>query len=253
MSCKLLIKNNILKKAVFNWSGGKDSALALHYIQQNKEYSIETLLTSVNDEFDRISMHGVRSELLHQQAKELGLALQELRLPEKPNMAEYNSLLTDLNTDLKSKGIDYSIFGDIFLEDLKTYREEQLANVGIKAHFPLWKRDTKELVHEFIDLGFKTILVCTKGELLGKEFVGEIITKDFLKELPKNVDPCGENGEFHTFVFDGPIFKNPIEFDLGEKIYRTYAAPKSKEDACFSSTPSTKEMGFHFCDLIPKK
>jgi len=108
------------------------------------------------------------------------------------------------------------------------------------------------LVHEFIDLGFKTILVCTKAELLGKEFVGEVITKDFLKELPKNVDPCGENGEIHTFVYDGPIFENPIDFTIGEKVYKTYETPKKKEDACFSSTPSTKEMGFHFCDLIPK-
>jgi len=240
-----------MKNSVFNWSGGKDSALALHYIQQQKEYDIKRLLTSVNDTFDRVSMHGVRSELLREQAMSLGIPLQELRLPENPTMEVYNDLLTDVNNTLKEKGITHSIFGDIFLEDLKKYREEQLAKVGIQAHFPLWKRDTKELVHEFIDLGFKTILVCTKAEFLGKEFVGEVITKDFLKELPKNVDPCGENGEFHTFVYDGPIFKNPIDFTIGEKVYKTYDAPKKKEDACFSSTPSTKEMGFHFCDLIP--
>ena len=241
-----------MKKSVFNWSGGKDSALALYYIQQQKEYDIQTLLTSVNDTFDRVSMHGVRSELLRAQAISLGIELQELRLPENPTMEVYNNLLTDTNAVLKNKGITHSIFGDIFLEDLKKYREEQLLNVGIKAHFPLWKRDTKELVHEFIDLGFKTILVCTKGELLGKEFVGEVITKDFLKELPKNVDPCGENGEFHTFVYDGPMFKKAIDFTVGDKVYKTYEAPKKKEDACFSSNPSTKEIGFHFCDLIPK-
>jgi len=241
-----------MKKSVFNWSGGKDSALALYYIQQQNEYDVKTLLTSVNDKFDRISMHGVRTELLHQQAKSLGIKIQELRLPENPSMEEYNSLLTTLNEGLKDQGITHSIFGDIFLEDLKIYRENQLAKAGLQAHFPLWKRDTKELVHEFIDLGFKTILVCTKAELLGKEFVGEVITKDLLKELPKNVDPCGENGEFHTFVYDGPIFENPIDFTIGEKVYKTYEAPKKKEDACFSSTPSTKEMGFHFCDLIPK-
>ena len=240
-----------MKKAVFNWSGGKDSALALHYILQQKEYHIETLLTSVNDTFNRVSMHGVRTELLHQQANSLEIPVLELRLPESPTMDVYNAMLTETNNTLKAQGITHSIFGDIFLEDLKKYREEQLATVGIKAHFPLWKRNTKELVHEFIDLGFKTIVVCTKGELLGEEFVGEVITKDFLKELPKNVDPCGENGEFHTFVYDGPIFKNPIDFTIGEKVYKTYEAPKKKEDACFSSTPSTKEMGFHFCDLIP--
>jgi len=240
-----------MKKAVFNWSGGKDSALALHYILQQKEYDIQTLLTSVNDAVDRISMHGVRTQLLHQQANSLELPVLELRLPENPTMDVYNTMLTETNNTLKAKGITHSIFGDIFLEDLKKYREVQLASIGIKAHFPLWKSDTKELVHEFIDLGFKTIVVCTKGELLGKEFVGEVITKDFLKELPKNVDPCGENGEFHTFVYDGPIFKEPIDFTIGEKVYKTYDAPKKKEDACFSSTPSTKEIGFHFCDLIP--
>jgi len=239
-----------MKKAVFNWSGGKDSALALYHIQQQKEYQIETLLTSVNDSVDRVSMHGVRSELLVQQAQELNLPLQQLRLPENPTMEVYNTLLTKTNNELKAKQITHSIFGDIFLEDLKIYREKQLAAVGLTAHFPLWKRDTKELVHEFLDLGFKTMVVCTKAEVLGKEFVGEIITKDFLKELPKNVDPCGENGEFHTFVFDGPIFKNPIDFTIGEKVYKTYEAPKKKEDACFSSKPSTKEMGFHFIDLI---
>jgi len=241
-----------MKKAVFNWSGGKDSALALHYIQQQKEYRIETLLTSVNDAFDRISMHGVRTELLHQQGISLGLSVQELRLPENITMEVYNELLTNLNKGFKEQEITHSIFGDIFLEDLKKYREQQLTAVGIQAHFPLWKRNTKELVHEFIDLGFKTIVVCTKSELLGEEFVGEVITKDFLKDLPANVDPCGENGEFHTFVYDGPIFKNPIDFTIGEKVYKTYDAPKKKEDACFSSEPSTKEIGFHFCDLIPK-
>ncbi len=239
-----------MKKAVFNWSGGKDSALALYHIQQKKEYQIETLLTSVNDSVDRISMHGVRSELLVQQAQELNLPLKQLRLPENPTMDVYNTLLTQTNNELKAQQITHSIFGDIFLEDLKIYREKQLEAVGLKAHFPLWKRNTKELVHEFLDLGFKTIIVCTKAEVLGKEFVGEVITKDFLKELPKNVDPCGENGEFHTFVFDGPIFKNPIDFTIGDKVYKTYEAPKKKEDACFSNTPSTKEMGFHFCDLI---
>ncbi len=241
-----------MKKAVFNWSGGKDSALALHYILQEKKYEIQTLLTSINGTNNRVSMHGVRAELLRRQAKVLNLPLQELHLPENPTMEIYNKLLTETNNKLKAKKITHSIFGDIFLEDLKIYREQQLKKVGLQAHFPLWKRNTKELVHEFIDLGFKTIVVCTKANVLGKEFVGEIITKDFLKELPKNVDPCGENGEFHTFVFDAPIFKNPINFSIGEKVYKTYEAPKKKEDTCFSSTPNTAEMGFHFCDLIPK-
>lgn len=241
------------KNAVFNWSGGKDSALALYHTKRDSEFTIKKLLTSVNSAHDRVSMHGVRTCLLQQQAQSIGIALQELRLPEQPTMSEYNALLTSLNTDLKKEGITHSIFGDIFLEDLKKYREDQLASVGIKGHFPLWKRDTKAVIDEFLDLGFKTIVVCTKSSLLGEEFVGKIIDKDFLKELPKNVDPCGENGEFHTFVFDGPIFNEPIPFTIGEKVYRTYEAPKKKEDACFSATPETKSMGFHFCDLIPLK
>lgn len=241
-----------MKQAIFNWSGGKDSALALHHIQQEKKFNIHKLLTSVNDTYDRISMHGVRTSLLQQQAHNLNIPLQELRLPEQPSMDDYNKLLSKTMTGIKNEGIDYSIFGDIFLEDLKNYREQQLAQVDMKGYFPLWKRDTKELIHEFLDLGFKTIVVCTKAELLDKDFVGETITKDFLKELPANVDPCGENGEFHTFVYDGPIFNQPIHFTIGEKIHRTYEAPKKKEDACFASEPSVKPMGFHFCDLLPK-
>lgn len=241
-----------MQNSIFNWSGGKDSALALHYILQEKKFKVSKLLTSVNDTFDRISMHGVRTSLLKQQAQALNIPLQELRLPEQPSMDDYNKLLSNTMTGIKSEGIDYSIFGDIFLEDLKKYREQQLAQVGMKGHFPLWKRDTEELIHEFLDLGFKTIIVCTKAELLGDDFIGETITKELLKELPNNVDRCGENGEFHTFVYDGPIFSKPIDFTIGEKVYKTYEAPKKKEDACFSSEPSTKTMGFHFCDLIPK-
>ena len=241
------------KNAVFNWSGGKDSALALYHTKKNSNFVIKKLLTSVNDTHDRISMHGVRSVLLQEQAQALGIDLVQLRLPENPTMSEYNKLLTAMNNELKNEGITHSIFGDIFLEDLKKYREEQLATVGIEAYFPLWKRDTKEIIHEFLDLGFKTIVVCTKSSLLGADFVGRIIDHDFIKDLPENVDPCGENGEFHTFVYDGPIFKKPVRFTIGEKVYRTYEAPKKKEDTCFSSTPENTSMGFHFCDLIPVK
>ena len=151
-------------------------------------------------------------------------------------------------------------FGDIFLEDLKQYREIQLKKMNITGEFPLWKRDTKELIHEFIDLGFKSIVVCIKSELLDKSFAGRIIDKDFLKDLPLDVDPCGENGEFHTFVFDGPIFKKTVAYKTGEKVFREYKAPSNEKGNRSHSQlqpqpqpqPLPSSMGFWFCDLLPQ-
>ena len=240
------------KRAIFNWSGGKDSALALYHILKGNSYEVDALMTTVNSQYDRISMHGVRSTLLYAQGEAIGLPIKEIRLPEMPSMSEYDATMKGVLTELKSKGITDSIFGDIFLEDLRAYREERLKEVGLIARFPLWKRDTTELMREFIDLGFKTVVVCTKSEVLGEEFAGRVIDKQFLKDLPKNVDPCGENGEFHTFVFDGPIFKEPIKYTLGEKVFKEYAAPKDENDTCFSTSISKKVSGFHFCDLIPE-
>ncbi len=237
-------------RSYFNWSGGKDSALALHYALQQPAYSIERLITSVNSTYNRISMHGVRAELLEQQASALGIPLQQLRMSDQPTMTEYNQAMAALTASLYKEGFTHSVFGDIFLEDLRKYREERLAEQHISAYFPLWKKDTTALIHEFIALGFKTITVCVKSELLDQSFVGRVIDEDFLKALPANVDPCGENGEFHTFVFDGPIFKHPIPFTIGEKVFREYQAPKNKEDNCFSGT-ANPSMGFWFCDLLP--
>jgi uncharacterized protein (TIGR00290 family) len=231
------------QKAIFNWSGGKDSALALYHVLKDGEFDITQLVTTVNSKYDRISMHGVRNELLTAQGLEIGLPIKRILLPETPSMEDYDAIMKEQLAEINNQKITHSIFGDIFLEDLRTYRENRLKEVGLKGVFPLWKRDTTELVNEFIDLGFKTMVVCCKDELLGSDFVGRVIDKDFLKDLPKNVDPCGENGEFHTYVFDGPIFKNPIKFELGEKTYREYEI--SKDDN------ATKPAGFHFCDLIP--
>jgi uncharacterized protein (TIGR00290 family) len=239
-----------LIKSFFNWSGGKDSALALYHAQKNGQYSIDRLVTNINGKHRRISMHGVREELLELQAEAIGLPLQKIMLPEEPSMQEYESRMKENLEKLKEEEFTHAFFGDIFLEDLKKYREEQLAKVDITAVFPLWKRDTVELMHEFIDLGFKTILVCIRTDLLPYEFAGRIIDKEFLKDLPKNVDACGENGEFHTFVFDGPIFKNPVNIKTGEKVFREYKAPKAEKDNCFTKEP-VSSMGFWFCDLLP--
>ncbi|MDN5204118.1 diphthine--ammonia ligase [Fulvivirgaceae bacterium BMA10] len=239
-------------KSIFNWSGGKDSALALYHVLKDNRYSIARLLTSVNTTYQRVSMHGVRETLLEQQAECLGIPLQKLQLNDQPTMSEYNQLMEATMIGLKKEGFTHSIFGDIFLEDLKKFREDKLSQQGFKAHFPIWKRNTRELVHEFIDLGFKTIVVCIKGELLDKSFAGRVIDQEFLKDLPANVDPCGENGEFHTFVYDGPIFDKPIDFQVGETVYREYKAPKDSDDNCFSSdTDRPNQMGFWFCDLLP--
>jgi uncharacterized protein (TIGR00290 family) len=240
--------------SIFNWSGGKDSALAMYHALKNPALSIGKLITSVNTDYNRVSMHGLRTEFLELQAESLGLPIQKLLLTDQPTMVEYNHAMAGMMKELKAEGFTHSIFGDIFLEDLRKYREERLAETGFKAIFPLWKRDTTELIYEFLNLGFKTITVCVNAELLDESFVGRIIDKDFLKDLPKGVDPCGENGEFHTFVFEGPIFKQPIPFTIGEKVFREYKTPECKEDNCYTNDRAgLANMGFWFCDLLPGK
>ena len=232
-----------------NWSGGKDSALALYKALQDHSLNVECLLTNVNSAFDRISMHGVRRALLQLQAEALGLPLQTIEMPEQPSMTEYEKEMLTKITSLQKEGYTKAIFGDIFLEDLKHYREQQLANVNIDCVFPLWKKDTTSLIKEFLELGFKTIVVCVNEKYLDKSFCGRIIDDAFIKDLPPDVDICGENGEFHTFVYDGPIFKHSIPFTKGELTYRKYKAPKDEKDNCFQ--PAEKEdYGFYFCDLV---
>lgn len=214
-----------LPKFYFNWSSGKDSALALYHLQQKNQFDIDLLLTSINTAYNRVSMHGLHKTVLQRQTKAIGLPLQLLELPEKPTMNEYNKILTETTHQLKAKNYHHCGFGDIFLEDLKTYREKQLQSVNIQAHFPLWKRNTTELIHEFIDLGFKSKIICLNNHSLSDFFLGEDISHELINELPKNVDPCGENGEFHTFCYDGPIFKTPVHFQLGETVKREYNSP----------------------------
>ena len=236
-------------KTYFNWSSGKDASLALYKLLNNPDYKIGTLLTSVNSKFDRITMHGVRRELLSEQANSIGIPLNTIELPEQPSMEAYEEILSNKVSQLKAEGYTNAAFGDIYLEDLKKYREEHLAKVGITCSFPLWKKDTKELLKEMLDLGFKTIIVCVKSELLDKSFVGRIIDEQFILDLPSNVDPCGENGEFHTFCFDGPIFEYPLKFEIGETIFREYEKPKTNtDDVCITDD----KLGFWFCDLILK-
>ncbi|EAZ81002.1 Dph6-related ATP pyrophosphatase [Algoriphagus machipongonensis] len=242
------------QKAIFNWSGGKDSALALYKTQQADNFEILSLLTSISQKHQRISMHGVRKELLLLQSESIGLPATEMMIPDVPTMENYENAMRMALTPLINQGAEVSIFGDIFLEDLREYREQKLSEVGLKGEFPLWKQPTGELIKEFIDLGFKTITTCVNEKYLDQSFAGRVIDEDFLKDLPKNVDPCGENGEFHTFVFDGPIFSKPIPFEIGETVYRKYEAPK-KEDSndCFQDDHKKEDpyaFGFWYTDLI---
>ncbi|GGA73266.1 hypothetical protein GCM10008015_12340 [Flavobacterium palustre] len=243
-----------MKKALFNWSSGKDSALALCKILQNPEFEINCLLTSVNQQYQRISMHGVRVELLEQQAQSIGIPLEIMQIPEMPTMEAYENVMQQTLEKLKQRGITHSVFGDIFLEDLRKYREDKLASMGFEGIFPIWKIPTKELIQEFIALGFKTIVVCVNERYLDKSFVGRVIDQQFIDDLPDNVDVCGENGEFHTFSFDGPIFKKPIDFEIGEVVYRKYEKPKqdSSNTACDTNDSTAYDYGFWYCDLIPK-
>ncbi len=231
--------SNSLKKAIFNWSGGKDSAFALWKVLGQKEVHISTLLTSVSEKYQRISMHGVRKELLLQQAASIGLPLEMVMIPDEPSMNDYDNLMAEKLTKLKKTGVELSVFGDIFLEDLKKYREQRLSEVGLKALFPIWKMDTRGVVEQFIENGFKAVVVSANTRLLDKSFAGRIIDKSFLADLPNNVDPCGENGEFHSFVFDGPVFSYPINFSIGETVLKKY------------NTSDKWDHAFWYCDLLP--
>jgi uncharacterized protein (TIGR00290 family) len=239
-------------KAFFNWSGGKDSALALYRTRQSGEWDVQRLLTTVTENSQCVSMHGVREELLESQAQSLGIPLVKCRLPDAASMQIYDARMMAVVARLKTEGIETAIFGDIFLEDLRAYREQKLAQSGIRAAFPLWKRNTRELIHEFVDLGFKAIVVCVNQRRLDKSFAGRFIDREFIKDYPDAADICGENGEYHSFVFDGPIFEQPIAFAVGETVCRDYTLPQAKDgEGCVSSTPPPWDTGFWYTDLLP--
>lgn len=241
-----------MKKTYFNWSSGKDSALALYKVLQNPAYNLDLLVTTINKDFNRVSMHGLRNELLFKQAEAIGIDLKTIEFPAEVSMDLYAKIMKNAMDTLLEKGYSHTVSGDIFLEDLKAYKDAKLLEVAIKGIYPLWKQDTKEILQEFLALGFKAITVCVNAKLLGKEFVGRIIDEQFIDDLPENVDVCGENGEFHTFVFDGPIFKNPIDFVIGEKVLRSYTFQDSKDDKCDISKKekSNHDNSFWYCDLI---
>lgn len=219
-----------MTKAIVSWSGGKDSAMALYAIRAGATYEVLALLTTVTEGYDRISMHGVRRSLLEEQSRSLNIPVEKIYISQKSSNEEYETKLKEKLLLYRRKGISSVVIGDIFLEDLRKYREENLAKIDMKGIFPLWKRDTAGLAREFIDLGFKAVVTCVDSRHLPGEFAGREFDRQFLSDLPPNVDPCGENGEFHSFVYDGPIFEHPVLHRKGEIVLR--------------------DNRFYYCDLL---
>jgi uncharacterized protein (TIGR00290 family) len=205
---------------LFCWSGGKDSAMALHVLLQKKDVRVAGLLTTVTEGFERVSMHGVRRELLWRQAESIGLPLQEVHIPPQCVNPIYEARMEIAMRSALEQGIKRVAFGDIFLEDLRAYREKNLARVRMEAIFPIWKRDTRELARSFVELGFRARAVCIDPKVLHPSFAGRELNASFFSDLPATADPCGENGEFHTFAYDGPIFREPVKCRTGEVVER---------------------------------
>ena len=205
---------------LMSWSGGKDSCLALHDIQSSQNYRVAALLTTVTRDYERISMHGVRRVLLERQAAALGIPLYQVFISKDASNEEYEMQMAEALSEFRARGIDSVVFGDLFLEDIRVYREQFLARQRMHGIFPVWKRDTTRFIREFIELGFKAVVTCVDPKFLDQSFAGTLIDEAFLSSLPSNVDPCGENGEFHSFVFDGPNFAEEVRFSLGEVVCR---------------------------------
>jgi uncharacterized protein (TIGR00290 family) len=242
------------EKIVFCWSGGKDSALALNRILRDGRYEVVSLLTTCNEHFQRVSMHGVRLELLERQAEAIGLPLEKIFVSQRSSNEEYQQRMSTCLAAHQARGVTGCAFGDIFLEDLKRWREGNLASIGMRGVFPIWKEDSRELMREFFALGFGTVVCCVNDAWLGEMHVGRKIDEEFIRTLPANVDPCGENGEFHSFAFAGPIFKETVKFKVGEKVYRpmeiTHPVDSGSTYVCPTSGPKATR-GFWFCDLLP--
>jgi len=207
-------------KAIVSWSSGKDSAMALYKVLRSNQFQVIAMLTTVSDPFQRVSMHGVREELLDRQAASIGIPIEKIRIPYPCPNEVYEQKMSETMVSYKSSGLTHAIFGDLFLEDIRKYREEKLSQFGIIPVFPLWREDTSRLARTILGLGFKAVITCVDPKKLDVKFAGRHFDADFLNEIPLTVDPCGENGEFHTFVYDGPIFKRSIEIVVGDCVMR---------------------------------
>ena len=216
--------------AWLSWSSGKDSAWALHIIRQRDDFEIAALLTTVNEKYHRVAMHAVRESILEQQAASAGIPLVKIPIPSPCPNEVYERAMAAAMAQARSQGIAHIVFGDLFLEDIRKYREENLAKCGMTAVFPLWLKNTRKLANEMIASGLRAYLSCVDPKKLDRSFAGRAFDKQFLADLPAHVDPCGENGEFHTCVVAGPMFASPIDVSVGEIVERD---------------------GFVFADVVP--
>lgn len=208
------------KKLLVSWSSGKDSAWTLHVLRQAGEYEIVGLLTTINSEFDRVAMHGVRRELLEAQAEAAGLPLWIVPLPWPCSNAEYENAMGVACAKAINAGVEAVAFGDLFLEDVRRYREERMKKAGLEPIFPLWKLDTRQLVLAMCAAGLRSRIVCLDPKKLPAAFAGRDIDLKLMEDFPPSIDPCGENGEFHTFAYDGPMFARSIAIESGETLIR---------------------------------
>jgi len=220
-----------MESVILSWSGGKDSCMAAYQLLASQKYEIASLLTTVTEGYDRISMHGVRRSLLEQQADSLGVPLHQIMIPKDCPNQIYEARMREAVEHFKTRGITKVAFGDLFLQEVKQYREARLAQAGMTGLYPIWMRDTGELVRTFIGLGFRAILCCVDTQAIDASFAGRQIDQALLRDLPDSADPCGENGEYHSFVYAGPIFKRPIPCRAGETVLRT--------------------ARFNYCDILP--
>ncbi|MHB8475856.1 MAG: Dph6-related ATP pyrophosphatase [Steroidobacteraceae bacterium] len=213
-------KRPMKERVVLSWSGGKDSTMTAYHLLAAQRYEIAALLTTVTEEFDRISMHGVRRDLLERQSESLGIPLHKIMIPKDCPNAIYEARMRQALDHFKAQGITMVAFGDLFLEDVRQYRDERLAQAGMTGLYPIWRRDTEELVRTFIGLGFKAILACVDTHAIDASFAGREIDHELLRDLPETADPCGEYGEYHSFVYAGPIFKKEIACRAGDRVMR---------------------------------
>jgi uncharacterized protein (TIGR00290 family) len=220
-----------MESVILSWSGGKDSCMAAYQLLASQKYEIASLLTTVTEGYDRISMHGVRRSLLEQQADSLGIPLHQIMIPKDCPNQIYEARMREAVEHFKTRGITKVAFGDLFLQEVKQYRDARLAQAGMTGLYPIWMRDTGELVRTFIGLGFRAILCCVDTQAIDASFAGREIDQALLRDLPDGADPCGENGEYHSFVYAGPIFKRPIPCRAGETVLRT--------------------ARFNYCDILP--
>ena len=229
-----------MKKVVLFWSAGKDSAMALHNLLNDESFELVALVTTLNEEYKRISMHGIPEQLLDRQCEALGLPVIKMWVPNLPDNNSYEYFFLELCEDLKEKGVEFLAFGDIHLKDLRKYREDLVNRGGLKAYFPIWNISTLKLMNNFIANDFKAITCCINTSILSADWLGRELDTNFIADIPTEVDLCGENGEYHTFCYAGPIFKNSIPYQTGEIVFKPLKINQVKGGS---------ETGFLFLDI----